>query len=163
MMRCTRMSHKTEKVQLPPGRDVPFKYRSAARLCRFIARSLASSCSTLYLTASAYRLSPNALFCFACRRSCFFSAFAYSVSRSARTMIESRLPPETTLDLIPTWSDSLRLRTASFFLPQSLNGAAAAAQPHLCPTMVSPTMSFSPAHRGTELNAASNRLLPLIK
>jgi hypothetical protein len=60
-------------------------------------------------------------------------------------------------------SNTSGLRTASFSLPQCLNSAVATAQLHLCLTMVSPAMSFSPVHRGTELNAAPNRLLPLIK
>ena len=66
IMRCTtdrryRMSIPRRKYYV--SEIVPLKYRSAARLCRFIARSLASSCSTLCRTASAYRFSLNAFFC----------------------------------------------------------------------------------------------------
>ena len=79
---------------------------------------------------------------------------------------KSQLPHEAMLDLTLARSDTSGLCTASFSLPQCLNSAVAAAQLHLCPTtptMVSPAMSFSPVHRGTELEAASNRLLPLVK
>ena len=108
-------NHSIVRVEKASNGNVPLKYRSAARLCRFIARWLASSCSTLYRTASGYRLSLNAFLCSACNRSrSFSSAAACFLNISARPMIESRLVPEMMLERALPISDKSGLRTESF-------------------------------------------------